>query len=241
MMDEPLNIVAFIFARGGSKGVLHKNIRPVGGVPMIGRAIKVAQMIPRIKRIIISTDDDRIADVARAFGAEVPFTRPVELASDRAAELDAWRHAVSWVRNADGPDAIDVFVSLPATAPLRTTDDVERCIDALLEPPEADIVISVTQARRSPYFNMVRLDENGFARLAAETKGAPIRRQDAPKLYDMTTVAYVARPDFVMNCRGLFEGRVKAVTVDAHSAIDIDTEFDLAVADLVATKESEQQ
>lgn len=238
MTTKTPRIIAFIFARGGSKGVVRKNVRSVGGIPMIGRAIQVAHAVPRITRVVVSTDDPEIADTARRFGAEVPFTRPAELASDKASELDAWRHALSWVRDNDGPDAIDVFLSLPATAPLRTPDDVERAIDALLLSPQTDIVITVTEARRSPYFNMVKIDADGFASLAVSGPDVPVRRQDAPALYDMTTVAYVARPDFVARCERLFDGRVKAIEVDARSAVDIDTEFDLEVADFIASRES---
>lgn len=237
MTSSSPQIIAFIFARGGSKGVARKNVRPVGGVPLIGRAVRAALAVPRISRVIVSTDDAEIANVGRTFGAEVPFMRPAELATDQASELDAWRHAISWLRAKNDSDAIDVFVSLPATAPLRTPSDIERCIDALAQPPEADIVVTVTEARRNPYFNMVQIDGAGLARPAIEGPSVPIRRQDAPVLFDMTTVAYVARPNFVMSCQRLFDGRVKAVEVDARSAIDIDTEFDLEVADLLATKE----
>jgi N-acylneuraminate cytidylyltransferase len=232
-MTEP-KIVAFIFARGGSKGVPRKNVRPVGGIPLVGRAVRTAQAVSRITRVILSTDDPEIAEVGRAFGAQTPFMRPVELASDSASELDAWRHALSWAQAHGG---VDIFVSLPAVSPLRDPADVDRCIDLLLASPDADIVVTVTEARRNPWFNMVRLNENGFAVLAAGD-GKPLRRQDAPVLYDMATVAYVARPDFVMRAQRVFDGNVKAVVIDPRTAIDIDMPFDLEVADLLASRES---
>lgn len=231
-MTDP-RIVAFIFARGGSKGVPRKNVLPVGGIPIVGRAIRVARSVSRIAQVILSTDDPEIAEVGRAFGAETPFTRPAELASDSASELDAWRHALAWAQAHGG---VDVFVSLPAVSPLRDPADVERCIDLLMSSPETDIVVTVTEARRSPYFNMVKLDKDGFASLAAGD-GKPVRRQDAPQLYDMATVAYVARPKFVMRAQRIFDGKVKTVLVSERSAIDIDTPFDLEVATLIASKE----
>lgn len=231
-MTQP-RIVAFIFARGGSKGVPRKNVLPVGGVPMVGRAVQSAKAVSRIAQIILSTDDPEIAEAGRAYGAQTPFIRPLELASDSASELDAWRHALAWAQAHGG---IDIFVSLPAVSPLRDPADVDRCIDLLLSSPETDIVVTVTEARRSPYFNMVKLDENGFASLAAGD-GKPVRRQDAPVLYDMATVAYVARPEFVMRAQRVFDGKVKTVTVSERSAVDIDTPFDLEVADLLASKD----
>ena len=130
--------------------------------------------------------------------------------------------------------------ALPATAPLRGPDDVERCLDALVASPHADLVITGTEARRSPYFNMVALDSAGYAHLAlGSADGAPVRRQDTPKLYDMTTVAYAARPEYILQGKGLFDGRVRLVEVSARAAIDIDSEFDLEVADLLASKQDD--
>lgn len=227
-------IVAFIFARGGSRGVPRKNVLPVGDIPLVGRSIIAAKAIARVSRIILSTDDNEVANIGRAYGAEVPFTRPAELASDTASELDAWRHAITWVRDNDGQ--FDIFVSLPTVSPLRNYADVDRCIDLLLNSPNTDIVITVTEARRSPYFNMVRLDKDGFANLAAGD-GGTVRRQDAPVLYDMATVAYVARPNYIMRARRLFDGKVKAVIVSDRSAIDIDTPLDLEIANFLASEE----
>lgn len=230
----PPKIVAFIFARGGSKGVPRKNLREVGGRPLLARSIEVAQRVPRISRIILSTDDPEMAEAGRRFGAEVPFMRPAALASDQAREWDAWRHAVNWVREHDGPDAIDIFISLPATAPLRKPSDIERCLDAYLEPPQADMVITMTEARRNPYFNMLRPTPDGLVTLAATDSAKPFRRQDAPKVYDMACVAYVTSPEHIFRSEGVFDGRIKGLEVDGVSAIDIDTEFDLKLADMLA-------
>jgi N-acylneuraminate cytidylyltransferase len=230
-----MSIIAFIFARGGSKGVPGKNIRPVGGIPLVGRAVRAGQAIPRISRIILSTDNAEIAEVGRAYGAEVPFMRPADLATDKASELDAWRHAIKWVIENEGP--FDIFVSLPATAPLREPSDVERCLDAFIASPDTNLVITGTEARSNPYFNMVSLDETGCAHVVLGTAGGSlVRRQDAPKLYDIASIAYVTRPEYILCCNGLFDGCVKLVEVSPRNAIDIDDEFDLDVADLLAKK-----
>jgi len=224
-------VAGFIFARGGSKGVPGKNVRMLAGSPLIAWAVRSANESRYISRVIVSTDDDKIAKAASAAGAEVPFMRPAELAGDRSPEWLAWQHALTEVRKRDA-QPIDVFVSVPATAPLRSAADIDACIEKLLG-SDADIVVTVKKAERSPYFNMVTLDGDGYARIVISGKGRMERRQDAPVVYDMTTVAYAARPDFVMRARGVFDGKVMAVEVPPERAIDIDTELDFRIADFL--------
>jgi CMP-N-acetylneuraminic acid synthetase len=221
-------VVAFIFARGGSKGLPRKNLLPLAGKPLIVHSIDTALALPMVSRVVVSTDDEEIAQVAREAGADVPFIRPAMLAEDDAPEWLAWQHAIGFLRNAG--ETVDVFLSLPPTSPLRSTGDVECCLD-LLSSSEADIVITVREAERSPYFNMVRRTNVGEVRLAVE--GRYHRRQDVPKLFDVTTVAYAARADFVMKSSRIFDGRVRAVLVPRERALDIDTRFDMAIAEVL--------
>ena len=223
-----MKATAFIFARGGSRGLPGKNIRPLGGKPLIAWSIDHALAVKRIERVIVSTDAEEIAAVARAYGAEVPFIRPSELARDDSPEWLAWQHALDFLgANGALPEAM---VSVPTTAPLRLPIDIENCLDEY-EKGDADIVISVTDAHRSPYFNMVKTNPDGTVGLVISPRGAIARRQDAPVVYDMATVAYVARPEFVMTHRATFEGRVRAVHVPAARAIDIDTLLDFQIAE----------
>ena len=227
-------MLAGIFARGGSKGVPRKNLRPLAGKPLIAHAIDVARRSRLVSRVVVSTDDPEIAAVARANGAEVPFMRPVELALDDAPEWAAWQHALRTVGDPAPGVPWDAFVCIPPTSPLRTVEDVDACVQRLLD-GSADIVIAVTPAARSPYFNMVTLDATGAAHLVIRPAAAVVRRQDAPQIYDMTTVAYAARPEFVLTSSSMFEGRVAAVVVPNERAIDIDTELDFAVAEFLLT------
>lgn len=215
---------AFIFARGGSKGLPGKNIKELGGIPLLAHGIRLAKTMDRVERVFVSTDDAQIASVATRFGADV-IDRPAALATDTASEWMAWRHAIEHVR-ALGLD-FDIFLSLPATSPLRNAQDVDNCLDALQA--DTDAVITVTPSARSPYFNMVSTDAAGLAHIVlgkAEFK----RRQDVPPVYDITTVAYVARPDFILTQDGLFAGHVRPVVVPKERAVDIDDEFDFKVA-----------
>ena len=142
-----MKAVAFIFARGGSIGLPGKNIRPLGGKPLIGWSIEHALVVKRIERVIVSTDSEDIAAVAREYGAEVPFIRPAELARDDSPEWFAWRHALNYLRETTGA-LPEVMLSVPATAPLRLPLDIENCLDEY-EKGDADVVITITDAHRS--------------------------------------------------------------------------------------------
>ena len=235
-MSTPPRIVAFIFARGGSKGLPRKNVRLLGGRPLIAYSIDVARATPGVSRVVVSTEDEEIAEIASRCGAEVPFMRPPELARDDTPEVLAWQHAIETLRRQEDGAALDVFLSLPPTAPLRAVEDVRHVLDAFAE-GGSDAVLCVTEPHRNPYFNMVKLDDNGYARPVIEADKPVVRRQDAPPVFDVTTVAYALRPDYVMSGRDLFAGRVRVVTVPLERAVDIDTEFDLRFAEFLLTQE----
>jgi N-acylneuraminate cytidylyltransferase len=224
-----MKINAFIFARGGSKGLPGKNIKPLAGKPLLQYSIETAKQSPSISSIYVSTDDDDIALVAENCGAIV-IRRPAELAGDTTPEWLAWRHAIEWVQKEVGD--FDGFVSLPATSPLRSVDDVECAIVKRVE-SGADICISVTPASRSPYFNMVKFDESGYVKLVNEPAGQVVRRQDAPDVFDITTVVYATTPQFVLNSYGLFSGKVTSIVVPKERAVDIDDIFDFYMAEIL--------
>jgi N-acylneuraminate cytidylyltransferase len=184
-----MSVVAFIFARGGSKGLPGKNIRLLNGKPLIAWSIEHALNVKRIDRVIVSTDSEEIAKVAKQYGAEVPFIRPAELATDDSPEWLAWRHALNYLIETKG-NLPDVMVSVPSTAPLRQLVDIENCLDEY-EKGCADVVITVTAAHRNPYFNMVKVNQDGSVGLVNPPESTIARRQDAPLVYDMTTVCYV--------------------------------------------------
>ncbi len=226
-----MRALAFIFARGGSKGLPGKNIRPLAGKPLLAWSIEHARAVPGIARVVVSTDSPEIAAVARDYGAEVPFMRPPHLAADDTPEWLAWRHALEFVQAEEGrlPDAM---VSVPATAPLRAASDIARCLD-LFAQGGCDIVVTMSPAHRSPYFNMVKENSDGTVGLVMPPQSAVTRRQDAPAVYDMATVAYVARPDWVLTHTGVFDGRVRAVQVPSERAVDIDTLQDFRLAEFL--------
>lgn len=233
MPDRP-HCVAFIFARGGSQGVPRKNIRLLGGKPLIAHSIDVARATPGVDRVVVSTDDREIADVSLRAGAEVPFLRPAELARNDSPEWHAWRHAIDAIEHQGR--RIDLFMSLPATSPLRSIEDVQAGLDAFQADPSLDFVLAVTPAHRNPYLNMVRFDERGDAHIMLKPEKPIYRRQDAPSAYDMTTSLYITRPDYIRRHVGCFVGRTRAIIVPQERSIDIDTEVDFEIAEMLLAR-----
>ena len=221
---------AFVFARGGSKGIPRKNLQLLDGKPLLAWSIEMGQILSEIKQVFVSTEDAEIADVANALGAEV-INRPGHIARDTSPEWLAWQHAIEWVQERLG--TFDRFLSLPTTAPLRSPVDVQSCLDLLDE--NTDVVITMTPTSRSPWFNMVSESTNGELKLLVD--GNYIRRQDAPVGYDVSTVAYVLRPKFAMDHQRLWDGRVKGVVVPNERALDIDTPLDLEIARFLKAKD----
>ncbi|MCK6380645.1 MAG: acylneuraminate cytidylyltransferase family protein [Leptospiraceae bacterium] len=231
-----MKIFAFVFARGGSKGLPGKNIMELDGKPLLKYSIDIAKDIESIEKIFVSTDDSSIANIARENGAIV-IDRPKTLAEDNSPEWLAWQHSIQWVTENYG--SFDYFVSLPATSPLRIKKDVENAI-AKIQLEGADFCVAFTPANRSPYFNMVKVNEEGFLELVNKSDSGITRRQDAPKVYDLTTVVYVSTPKYIMEKFGLFAGKVAGIEVPKERAVDIDDIYDFRLAEIIL-KESKKK
>lgn len=224
---------AFIFARGGSKGLPGKNIKPLAGKPLLQYSIDTATAAPSIEKVFVSTDDTAIAKIAIANGA-ILIDRPPELASDTSPEWLSWRHAINWAFENYG--SFDGFVSLPATSPLRSVEDIEAAImQRTIQ--RADICISITPASRSPYFNMVKIVDNGLVELVNSPQGEVVRRQDAPAVFDITTVVYATTPTFVLENYGIFSGHVTSIEVPKERAVDIDDIYDFRLAEAIISEQ----
>jgi len=220
---------AFIFARGGSKGLPGKNIKPLLGKPLIQYSIEVALQTSGIDKVFVSTDDNDIAKVSSSIGAIV-IDRPVELAQDDSPEWKAWQHAINWVKERYGE--FDEFISLPATSPLRSVKDVESAIFRKSN-VGADICIAITPASRNPYFNMVKESNGNLIELVNKPVNSISRRQDVPEVFDITTVVYVANTEFIMKNNSLFDGIITSIEVPKHRAVDIDDIYDFNFAESI--------
>ena len=224
-------ILGLICARGGSKGVPKKNIKQLGGRPLICWSIEVARQCSYIDRMVVSTDDPDIAAIAKDHGAEIPFIRPARLAGDNSPEWLVWQHAIRKLAEKENFTS-NYLTVLPPTSPFRSTEDISKSIE-LIDKENIDIVISITHSSRNPYFNMVELDADGFAYLSKKPERNIFRRQDAPRVFDMTTVLYTAKIDFVLNANGVFDGSVKTLEIPEARSLDIDTEMDFKFAEFL--------
>ena len=231
-----MTVFGAVFARGGSKGVPGKNLRKVAGKSLLEHSISMGSSFPLIDKMICSTDSFEIADEASRLGADVPFLRPPELSGDTAPEWGAWRHLATHLIG-QGASESDVLVSLPATAPLREWEDIDAAIQTFGE-GSFDVVLAVTESSRNPWFNMVQRESStGRVEIAVSAPLTTVnRRQDAPQLFDLTTVVYITSLGFVLRADRLFSGKVGSVLVPAERAIDIDTELDLEIAEFLVLR-----
>jgi len=217
-------VLCTICARGGSKGVKNKNIKKINGKPLIAYTIEQAKASNLFEHIVISTDSDLIADIAKEYGAEVFFKRSAEMASDTAGKLDVIRDA--FVRSEEHYNTeFDFLIDLDATAPLR---DVADIIDSFKQFKENtnDNLITAMPSRRSPYFNLVEVNKNGDVYLSKELDNAIVRRQDAPKSYDMNASIYIWKRDIILKETTLFLEKTGLYVMPEERSIDIDTELD---------------
>ena len=224
-MDKKIR--AFIFARGGSKGIIKKNLQKIGDIHLVGHSIKIASKLKIIDKIYVSTDCDEIGEISRIYGAEV-INRPKNLASDDSPELLSWKHAIDYSLQNDGQ--FSVFLSLPPTSPLRDIKDILNCIVSLED--NIDIALTMSKSKRSPWFNMVSQNKNKKISLINDSYQIS-RRQDSPNCYDLTTVAYAAKQEFILNTENIWNGNVVGVEVPEERAMDIDSPLDLKIAKLL--------
>jgi N-acylneuraminate cytidylyltransferase len=183
-----MEILALIPARGGSKSIPHKNIKPLAGIPLISYSIAAAKQSERVTRTIVSTDDEEIAHIARSFGAETPFLRPAEFAQDNSLDLPVFTHALRWLEEHEKYHP-EIIVQLRPTSPLRPPDCVDAAIEILLDHPEADSVRGVIPSGQNPYKMWLVADQGNMTPLLSlegipEPFNAP--RQALPQTYWQT-------------------------------------------------------
>ncbi|MDX4039818.1 acylneuraminate cytidylyltransferase family protein [Aliarcobacter skirrowii] len=218
------NVLCTICARGGSKGVKNKNIKELNGKPLIAYTIEQAKASGLFEHIVISTDSDDIANVAKKYGAEVFFKRSEEMASDTAGKLDVIKDA--FIRSEEYYNrTFDYLIDLDATAPLRSVEDIINSFKQFKE-NDNDNLITAMPSRRSPYFNLVEKDKDGKVYLSKKLDSAVVRRQDAPKSYDMNASIYIWKRDIILNENSIFLEKTGLYVMPEERSIDIDTEFD---------------
>lgn len=223
-MGEPMIRLCTVCARGGSKGVLNKNIRILMDKPLIVHTLEQARAANLFDAIAVSSDSDDILNCARKWGCDFVIKRPNQLATDEAPKLPAIRHCFSEVERLTGK-SYDTLVDLDATSPLRTPDDIRQAVE-YLEVGGAGNVISVMPSRRSPYFNMVEIAEDDAVHLSKSLAKSIYRRQDAPKSYDMNASIYVWNRQSLFTEETIINANTRAYVMPEERSIDIDSELD---------------
>lgn len=227
-----MKILVTIAARGGSKGVKNKNVRDLCGKPLIAHTIGQALKWGRASKVLVSTDSAEIAGVAKRYGAEAPFLRPPELSTDTAPKVPVIRHAWAEAEKIYA-ETYDFVVDLDATAPLRRISDIEAALRTA-QAKNSSTLFSVVPAHKNPYFNMVELDGEGWAKLCKKLGDGVKRRQDAPKVYDLNASIYVYSREFLLGDSQTVLTEKSAVHVmDELSGTDIDREVDFRFVEFI--------
>lgn len=224
-----MNPLVIIPARGGSKGVPGKNIVDLGGKPLICHTIDAAREVVADDRICISTDSEDIASAVRAYGVEVPFMRPAELASDKAGTYEVLLHALKWYEDNRNfrPDTV---ILLQPTSPFRTGHHLSEALS--LWTPDLDMVVSVAPAKTNPYLNCYEENEDGFLNISLG-EGRIKCRQDAPDVWEYNGAIYIINTDSLL--AGPLSGfkRRRKYVMTPEDSVDIDTPLDLDLARLI--------
>lgn len=223
------DILIIIPARGGSKGIPRKNIKPLNGRPLIYYAIDTARAITSDENICVSTDDIEIKSVVENYGLKVPFLRPAELSTDTAGTYEVLLYALDFYEKQG--KHYDKVLLLQTTSPFRTAEQVREALQ-LYDETNADMVVSVKECSSNPYYNVFEEDENGFLHVC-KGDGNIFRRQDAPKVYEYNGAIYIMNAEKLKTTHmHKMQKRVKYI-MDAQSSFDLDTMQDWEMAEMI--------
>ena len=230
------HLLCTIGMRGGSKGVPDKNLRKLSGKPLMAYTIEQALKSKLFEHVVVSTDSEEIAKMARSFGAEAWFLRPSEMATDDVSKLPAIRHAFLESERHYGLK-FDVLVDLDVTSPLRLIKDITGAYEQFVR-EDADILITANPSRKSPYFNMVE-NVNGLIQIVKQPDKSIIRRQDAPQVFDMNASIYIWKRKALLGYDTLFTNKTALYVMPEERSVDIDTELDWNFVEYIIGKSAD--
>jgi N-acylneuraminate cytidylyltransferase len=236
-----MQVLAIIGARSGSKGLPGKNVRPLLGRPLLSWAISTAKSCRRVERVLLSSDSEEYAAIGREYGAETPFLRPAEHATDTAIELGYIRHALHWLAENQSYRP-DLVVRICPTAPLIRAEDIDRCIELLAGDPQADSVIIMTPAREHPR-KVVKIGPDGAHAISYITERgadvAPSNRQSYAEAYNRQSLPIVSRWETIVDQGSQTGSVVRFHIVPQETALDIDTDFDFRIVETLLRERAE--
>ena len=223
-------ILGHIGVRKGSKGVPGKNFREFLGKPLIDWSLDQLLEHGRVDHVVVSTDDERIYEHAVSKGCLEMGLRPAALASDTAAKWDVWQHALTQGEGIVGP--VEAFLDLDCTSPLRLPEDIDGALQAFFD-KRPDMIMSCTEARKNPYFNLVEPDQSGYLHVSKPLPGGVVARQQAPVVWEHAASTYVVDPAYLKRAKGLFQGRVMPYLMPPERCLDIDSELDFRMVEVL--------
>jgi CMP-N,N'-diacetyllegionaminic acid synthase len=226
-------VLGLIMARGGSKGLPRKNLRMLSGKPLLAWTIDAARQSCRIDRLVLSSEDGEIISAARELGCEAPFVRPHDLARDDTPAIAVVRHALMALQK-----KYDYLVLLQPTSPLRTSADIDGCLDMCARHKAASVV-SVAEVSKSPYWMYELLGDNRL-RPVMPTATRATRRQELPPCYVLNGAVFVARCDWISDHDDFVSTDTVGYVMPKHRSIDIDDELDLRVASVLLASEPDR-
>ena len=230
-MYREKRILAVITARGGSKGLPGKNVRELRGKPLIAWSIEAAKESAYIDRLIVSTDDEAIAEISRSWGAEVPFMRPAELSGDTATSVDVLKHAVDFVTGDGG--SYDYLVLLEPTSPQREPGDIDASIERLLDHADAEAIVGVSLAEACHPVAMVTQDPDGFLIPFASEEIEATRRQEFSEVYFLEGTVYISKIGSLVERGGFYHEKTLAYEVPKWKSLEVDDIYDFVQIEAV--------
>jgi len=230
-MYKGKNILGLISARGGSKGLPRKNIKPLLGKPLIAWTIEQALASKYLDSVIVSTDDKEIADISKKYGAEVPFMRPKELAVDKARGIDVVLHAIGWLKENDKRKQYDLMMLLQPTSPLRRFEDIDKVIEFLFL-KEAKAIVSVCEIDHHPLWANT-LPEDRCMKDFIKQEIMNKNRQELPVFYRLNGAIYLAYCNYMEKHKSFFGEKSFAYIMPRERSVDIDDEIDFKLAEII--------
>ena len=227
-MYKNKKILAIIPARGGSKGIPHKNIMKICKKPLIAYSIEAAKESKYIDYILVSTDDTCIKEVSLSYGAKVPFLRPDEISTDRAKSIDVVLHGIDYLKEHN--ENFDYVILLQPTSPLRTSDDIDTAIESVIE-ADKDSLISVCECSENPI--LMRTIEKEKLKPVLEFNGDNLRRQELPTFYVFNGAIYINKVDMLQNKKEFVDENTMPFIMDSTKSIDIDNMIDAKIAEMI--------
>ena len=229
-----LKNICVISARGGSQGLPNKNIKTLIDKPLIAWSIEQALETAEIEKVVVCTDSAEIKKIAENYGAVVPFVRPPEISRSETPKFEVFKYALSKCEEVFC-EKYDAFIDLDCTNPLRSSDDISKCINMFYERKRNNVdgIFTICQSRKNPYFNMLEKDTTGALKISKILDSPIIRRQDAPEIFDHVASIYVLDPDYVRKADNLLDGHTEGYDIGLEKGYDIDSEYDFKLIELL--------